>query len=172
ALIMSFPNAQGVFERFSIMEAPLFHPDLAAKYPNIKSYAGQGIDNPASTIRFSISRKHGFHGMVLSGSESTFFIDPYNLETNSYSVYARKDLNGRGSDFECLTEENIDLSSLKEDGVYETQRTNDKKLRKYRLALSCNAEYGNLFAGSGTDAQKKGNILSQMNITMTRVNGV
>src|SRR5690606_12469598 len=34
ALIMSFPNAQGVFERFSIMEAPLFHPDLAAKYPN------------------------------------------------------------------------------------------------------------------------------------------
>ena len=54
----------------------------------------------------------------------------------------------------------------------EEVRTNDKKLRKYRLALSCNAEYGNLFAGSGTDAQKKANILAQMNITMTRVNGV
>ncbi len=172
ALIMSFPNASGVLERFSIMEAPLFHPELAAKYPLIKSYAGQGIDDPSSTIRFSVSRKHGFHGMVLSGSESSYFIDPYNVDDNSYSVYARKDLPGRSSDFQCLTEENIDLSSLKEDGVFETQRTNDKKLRKYKLALSCNAEYGNLFAGSGSDAQKKANILSQMNITMTRVNGV
>lgn len=171
ALIMAFPNAQGIMERFSIIEAPLFHPDLAKKYPNIRSYAGQGIDNPASTIRFSVSRKYGFHGMVLSGAESTFFIDPFDLQNNSYSVYARKDL-GRSADFQCLTEENVDLSSLKNEGISEVQKTNDKKLRKYRLALSCNAEYGNLFAGSGSDAQKKSNILSQMNITMTRVNGV
>ncbi len=172
ALIMSFPNARGVLERFSVMEAPLFHSDLAAKYPLIRSYAGQGIDNPASTIRFSVSKNHGFHGMVLSGTEGSYFIDPYNLQDNTYSVYARKDLAGREADFQCLTEEDIDLSSLTEEGVFETQSTNDKKLRKYRLALSCNAEYGNLFAGTGSDAQKKGNILSQMNITMTRVNGV
>src|SRR5690606_36468786 len=76
ALIMSFPNAQGVLEKFSIMEAPLLHPALAAKYPLIKSYAGQGIDNPASTIRFSVSKKYVFHGMVLSSSESSYFIDP------------------------------------------------------------------------------------------------
>lgn len=171
-LIMSFPNADGVMEKFSIIEAPFLHPKLQEKYRFIRSYAGQGIDNPSSTIRFSISKKYGFHGMIISGSNNTFFIDPYNLEESNYSVYARKDLAGRAADFECLTEENIDLSSLKDEAIFETQRTNDKKLRKYRLALSCNAEYGNLFAGSGTDAQKKANVISQMNITMTRVNGI
>ena len=172
ALIMSFPNAEGNFERFSIMEAPLLPKQLQEKYRFIRSYAGQGVDDPTSTIRFSISKKYGFHGMVLSGANNTYFIDPYNIADNSFSVYARKDLEGRSSDFVCLTEENIDLSSLSDEETFQTQATNDKKLRKYRLALSCNAEYGNLFAGSGTDAQKKANILSQMNITMTRVNGI
>src|SRR5688500_15897534 len=64
-LVISFPTPLGDLERFKIMEAPVLHPDLAAKYPNIKSYAGQGIDDPTATIRFSISDQSGFHGMVL-----------------------------------------------------------------------------------------------------------
>ena len=40
------------------------------------------------------------------------------------------------------------------------------------MALSCNAEYGNLFAGTGTLTQQKANIQAQMVISMNRVNGV
>jgi hypothetical protein len=156
------------------MEAPVLHPDLGAKYPGIKSYAGQGIDDPTSTIRFSISNQTGLHGMVSSGNKSMYYIDPYTSDKKTYAIYSRESITSRSEDFSCLTiEDNASGRMSSQNESYAVAATNDKKLRKYRLALSCNAEYGNIFAGSsGTDAQKKANILAQMNVTMTRVNGV
>lgn len=167
-LMVSFPNAEGNFENFNVVEASILHPELAAKYPGIKSYAGSSKEDPTATIRFSVSQA-GFHGMVLSSQKGAYYIDPYTADKKSYMVYARKDLGGSQQPFECLTPEDNDLPSMSDERI---MNTNDKKLRRYRLALSCNAEYGNIFAGSGTDAQKKSNILAQMNITMTRVNGI
>lgn len=169
-LEMSFPTPDGNLQRFRVIEASVLHPDLAARYPGIKSYAGQGIDDPAATIRFSVSNQMGFHGMILTSTKKSYFIDPFSTDRTVYSVYNRSDFANRDSDFQCFTDESSRSSSSGRQGT--AARTNDKKLRKYRLALSCNAEYGNIFAGSGTDAQKKANILAQMNVTMTRVNGV
>ena len=169
-VIMTFPAPDGSMQQFIVKEASVLHPDLAAKYPGIKSYAGQGVEDPTATIRFSVSEQQGFHGMVLSAEKHTWYIDPYSTDRKVYSVYSRASMN-RISDFECFTE-NAEREDA--DGRVNSSagRTNDRKLRKYRLALSCNAEYGNIFDGSGTDAQKKANILAQMNVTMTRVNGI
>ncbi|UII32742.1 M12 family metallo-peptidase [Fulvivirga ulvae] len=169
AQVIFFPNADGKMEKFNVVEAPTLHPDLAKKYPGIKSYAGQGIDNPASTIRFSISDQRGFHGLLMT-SEGMVYIDPVSSDKSTYTVYKRKDLTRDEKDFQCTMDENIGRAG--KGNNISTLKTNDQKLRKYRLALSCNAEYGNIFAGSGTDAEKKANILAQMNITMTRVNGI
>ena len=54
-VIVSFPNAEGQLENFSILESSNMDSELAAKYPEIKSYVGQGIENPTSTIFFSLS---------------------------------------------------------------------------------------------------------------------
>jgi hypothetical protein len=170
-VVMGFPTPEGKIQRFKVIEASVLHPDLEAKYPGIKSYAGQGIDDPTATIRFSVSSQMGFHGMVLSSNRSSFYIDPVSTDRKVYTVYNRSSLTERTSDFQCFTEEGSRGTGTGREST--AGRTNDKKLRKYRLALSCTAEYGNIFAGStGTDAQKKANILAQMNITMTRVNGV
>jgi hypothetical protein len=173
-LVIMFPTPEGVFERFKVMEAPVLHPDLGAKYPGIKSYAGQGIDDPTSTIRFSVSDQTGLHGMVSSGKKSLYYIDPYTSDKKTYTIYSRESITKTSEDFSCLTiEDDVAGKKSSTSMVNSIAATNDKKLRKYRLALSCNAEYGNIFAGtSGTDAQKKANILAQMNVTMTRVNGV
>jgi len=169
-LIVTFPTPDGTLENFRITEASVLHPDLAKKYPGIASYAGQGIDDPTATLRFSVSNQLGFHGMVLSSSKHTYYIDPYSADRTKYSVYRRESLTSTEI-FRCLTPDGDGNAEGRRSDA--TGRTNDKKLRKYRLALSCNAEYGNIFAGStGTDAQKKANILAQMNVTMTRVNGV
>ena len=66
-------------ERFQIFEAPVLHPDLAARYPGIKSYAGQGIDDPVAVIRFSVSPL-GIQTMRLSASEKAVFIEPISGE--------------------------------------------------------------------------------------------
>jgi hypothetical protein len=39
-------------------------PELAAKYPEIKSYVGQGIENPNSTLYFSLSPL-GLYSMMI-----------------------------------------------------------------------------------------------------------
>src|SRR5688572_13133650 len=72
--IITIPNENGQLERFRVVEAPVMHPLLAAKYPGINSYAGQGIDDPSATIRFDVSPA-GFHGMILSSTRKTIYID-------------------------------------------------------------------------------------------------
>jgi hypothetical protein len=59
-----FPVTNGQFENFRIQESSNMAPELAANYPEIKSYIGIGIDNPTSTLYFSISPL-GFKSMQL-----------------------------------------------------------------------------------------------------------
>src|SRR5687767_12599051 len=104
-LIVSFPDPQGTLKRYRVVEASVLHPDLAAKYPGIKSYAGQGLDEPAATIRFSVSNQTGFHGMVLSSDhDHQYYIDPYTEDRSLYTVYRRSDVT-RETSFTCHTEE-------------------------------------------------------------------
>lgn len=173
-VIIELPNAKGELEHFRVMETPIMEAALAAKYSMIKSYAAQGVEDPTAVARFSVTQL-GLHSMTLSSEESTVFIDPYTEDRQNYIVYNKAALHKAFSDFSCLTDDGIKLPSLTEGriGSAETAlNTDDKKLRTYRLAQSCTAEYGNIFAGTGTDAQKRANIQAQMAITMTRVNGV
>ena len=86
-LEFSIPKPDGTMGRFSIVEAPVMHPDLAAKYPEIKTYRGQGIDNPAETIRFDVTPQ-GFHAQVLS-PDGAYYVDPYyHLDTSVYVSYS------------------------------------------------------------------------------------
>ncbi|WP_338375861.1 reprolysin-like metallopeptidase [uncultured Flavobacterium sp.] len=168
------PNADGKIERYHVMETPIMEQELADKFPMIKSYAAQGVDDPTAIARFSVTQ-FGLHSMTFSSGKSTVFIDPYTENAQNYIVYKRSDLERGSPDFECLTEEDVHLPSLETDRnahPINTLNTDDSTLRTYRLAQSCTAEYGNIFAGTGTTAQQKANIQAQMAITMTRVNGV
>ncbi|WP_396157773.1 reprolysin-like metallopeptidase [Flavobacterium sp.] len=173
-LIIELPNSEGQLNHFRVVETPCMEEALAIKYPMIKSYAAQGIEDPTAVARFSVTQL-GLHSMTLSGEKRTVFIEPYTEDRNTYIVYSKKSLVKNGNDFTCLTEQGINLPSLDGEQNKNTNailNVNDSKLRTYRLALSCTAEYGNIFAGNGTDAERKANIQAQMAITMTRVNGV
>lgn len=171
--LITLPNSDGKIERFYVMETPIMEKALADKYPMIKSYAAQGVDNPKSVARFSVTQ-FGLHNMTFSAGKSADFTDPYTEDRTNYIVYKKSALAGGHQNFECLTAEEVHLPSLEAESFSENEtfNTNDSKLRTYRLALSCNGQYGAIFDGTGTDAQKKANIQAQMAITMTRVNGV
>lgn len=72
--IIRLPMPDGSYESFRVVESPVMEPALMKKYPEIKTYSGQGIEDPAATVRFEWTPK-GFHAMVLS-PKSTVFIDP------------------------------------------------------------------------------------------------
>ena len=171
SLIIEFPNSNGVFEKFSVYESSIMAPELEAKFPMIKTYAAQGIDDPTATMRFSVTQ-FGLHTMSLSGKKSTVFIDPYTTDLKTCIVYNRASLGADPQEFTCLTDQEVSLPSIQKlngNGDMSVQNINDQKLRTYRLAQSCTAEYGNIFAGT---SNQKANIQAQMAITMNRVNGV
>ncbi|WP_375238392.1 reprolysin-like metallopeptidase [Aurantibacter sp.] len=170
-LIIDFPNSNGVLERFRIAEAPIMEAGLAVKFPMIKTYKATGIDDPTATMRFSITQ-FGLNTIKLSGKYSSTYIDPYTANNSAYMVYDRVALGQDTQQFECLTEDGIRLKSLENDTSSFRADINDRVLRTFRLAQTCNGEYGAIFDGTGTDAQKKANIQAQMAITVNRVNEV
>lgn len=171
-VILPFPDSEGKMEHFRIFEAPVMHPDLAAKFPDNKSYVGQGIENPTSIIRFSITL-FGMHAMVLAADEGTFYIDPYSADGNYYTIYARKGLTTPNA-FQCLTDESQAVLRPED---FVAQPTDNGIRRTYRTVLACTVEYSDFHvqaAGvqSGTVAQKKAAVLAAMTVTITRVNAM
>jgi len=61
--VVYFPDENGKSIAFEVSESSVFAPELAAKYPNIKSYKGNAVGNSKDKIRFSVSHK-GFQGMM------------------------------------------------------------------------------------------------------------
>lgn len=165
--IITVPNAEGQPERYRVVEAPVMDPALAARYPEIKSYAGTGIDAPGSTIRFDISPR-GFYGMILSADRPTIYIDPIDREDKYYVVFARNNA-PRTNLFECMTN-----ATPWEAGPSTRRTADDGRLRTYRLALACTGEYSQFFLNGTetTDAQRKAKVLAAMNTLMVRTNGI
>ena len=108
ATVLTVPTPDGRYERFAIVEAPVMHEDLAAQVPGIKTYRGQGIDQPAATIRLDYTL-HGFHAQVLS-PDGQYYVDPYfHLQTDLYMSYYKQDaiMNPANADYsELLLDEN------------------------------------------------------------------
>lgn len=171
-IILKLPTPNGI-QRFSIIERSVFSDELAAKYPGIKSYVGIGIDDPTARARFSKSQE-GFHAMISSGNYPMFLIDPYTKDKKTSIAYSKNTKSK--TNFECLVDENI--KTIQKRKVQKLTNANDGKLRTYRLALIGTAEYSQFhltnqsISASATDAEKKAAVLSAMNTTMTRVNGI
>jgi len=164
-IIVSFPNAEGNMENFKIRENSNFDPQLAAKYPDIKSYVGEGLENPASTVYFSISPL-GLSSMEIYGDKSAVFIEPYTKDLSTYIVYKKSDKKDNLNKFECTVLDVAQKGASASGDMAARPNADDAKLRTFRLALSCTGEYTAYFGGT------KANALAAMNNTMTRVNGV
>lgn len=157
-----FPAANGSLKPFKVFEAPVLDKTLSEKYPNIKSYAGQGIEDKTEHIRFSISHL-GLKNMLFSATNGFEFTEPYSADLNQYYVYQRKDRHRDEFHFECTLED-----ALHPKAVDHATKDNadDGTLRTFRLAASTTGEYADYFGGTVADA------LAAINTSMTRVNGI
>ena len=162
SIILSLPNADGTMEQFRIFENSNMEPELAARYPEIKSYIGIGINNPTASAYISTSPL-GFKSMVLNPGKPAVFIEPFSEDLQTYSVYTKADKKTAFSKFECSVLERV-TPSLETANL--RPNADDGSLRTFRLAMSVTGEYTTYFGGTKAQA------LAAINNTMTRVNGV
>ncbi|MBP6557724.1 MAG: T9SS type A sorting domain-containing protein [Flavobacterium sp.] len=159
---LSIPNENGVLERFKVYQNSVLDPALAARYPEIKSYIGIGIDNPTSTSYFSVTPL-GFKSMTLNADKAAVFIEPISQDLTTYTVYKKADKKQSLSVFECSV---VDDIAPQIDGTNLRPNADDSMLRTFRLAMSCTGEYTAYFGGT------KALALAAINNSITRCNGV
>jgi hypothetical protein len=152
-VILELPTPEGKIVRFRIEESPVLAPAVAARFPNWKTFSGQGIDDPTAIARFDWSDS-GFHGLVM-GLEGTFLIDPYQADDrSSYVVYNKNDFGKSRDSYHCKLDEVVsgsDRSKPFPKTGRQSDFSNGANLRTYNLAIATTGEYTQFF-GSQTSA--------------------
>ena len=77
AVALELPYPDGTLHRFAITRVPVLAPALAARYPEIQTYAGRGLDEPTATVRLETAPA-GLHAQVLTpgGEALALALDP------------------------------------------------------------------------------------------------
>ena len=145
ATIITLPLPGSGFARFSIEESSVMEPGLATRFPEIKSYRGQGLDDPALSMRCNFS-PHGFYATVLAG-ERTISIQPANPTgaTDLYVSFA----SGAAQEgtAQCLTQEIHKFSDPAAQSNLVKTLAVGSTLRNYRIAIAATWEYCNQYGG-------------------------
>ncbi|TCB98119.1 hypothetical protein E0H26_10860 [Micromonospora zingiberis] len=154
--VVSLPAPDGSFQRFELVKSPVMEPGLAAKHPEISTYAGTGLDDPTATIRADLTPL-GFHASIRS-AEGAWYIDPYyHRDQSLYASYFARDLEDRHGDFV----EREDVESAAHALHDEVTSALDEPvagplvtLRTYRLAFVTDPTYANYFGAENVTAAK------------------
>jgi hypothetical protein len=159
---LPLPLPDGTFGRFAIAESPIMEPGLAAQFPEIKTYSGQGVDDRTAVVRFDRTPA-GFHAMILSEA-GTVFIDPYSRgDAAHYISYFKHDYQLPAG--KTLEEQVID-NALPQRSALAPAAVSGASLRTYRLAVAATGEYTMFQGGTVLDA------IASIATTINRVDGV
>ena len=174
-LVLTLPRPDGTSARFALREAPIMEAPLAARYPQIKTYAGVGLDDATATVRLDLSPA-GFHAQVLGGAQS-FDIDPARpTDLRHYLSYYRQDVTPAAAGHapscgfvatpaqEQATAARV--AAWRGAGGGAAARLSGAQLRTYRLALTCTQDYA-LSRGNSTAS-----VLAAEVATINRVVGI
>jgi len=167
--IISIPGEDGKLETFNIYEASVFAPDLAEKYPDIKSYVGVSNTNSGTRLRMSVSPQ-GVQTMITYVDKPDVFMQPISKGSNHYVLYNRTSKRDKTNQFSCKTIDDINSAFSKNGNTSKMSinegGANNQKLQKFRIAISVTAEYTEYHGGTVAGA------LAAINATLSRVNEV
>jgi hypothetical protein len=168
--VMLIPMPGGGNAKFHVWESSIQEPGLEAKFPEIKTFSGQGIDDPFATVRFDYSPYFGFRAQILSSATGRIYIDHFRRNDPSYCISYFNIDNYRKSNFQCLvddTEYQNRIGSTNSTSSTMAGPCLGTTLRTYRLAVSCTGEYAAAVGGA-----QAGPTHAAIVTTTNRVDGV
>lgn len=159
---INLPLPDGTSQNFYLIESPVMHPNLAAKFPELKSYIGYSADDRFGTLRFSLS-PYGITA-IIKNSLGTSYIQNVDGAEGLHQCFARNDM-----DFESIYQMvpemscGYDPSQIEADEPYEHDHDHEhdhitasersinaevSELKVYEMALACTGEYGQAKGGT------------------------
>ena len=161
--LLYLPLCDGTFKQFTIRQSQTMAPELAAKFPEIKTYCGVSSDSAIGDIVRCELTADGFHAAIFRRDGKTAFVEP--TDGDEYVAYEKKQTQREeDSNPACLA------LKIRADHAHEahaaSERAGDCKVRNYRIAVACTGEYTAAHGGTVAGA------LAAVATTMNRVNGI
>ena len=163
APVISLPLPDGRSQRFRVEQVAVLAPALAARYPELRTYVAQGLDDPTATARLDVTPA-GFHAQILAPG-SVVYIDPAAPGSRTHLVFERRAMHL--PPFVCaVPAADADLADALRQPVQRAAAANGTTLRTYRLALACTGEYAAFHGGT------KASALAAIATSINRVSGI
>jgi hypothetical protein len=153
-VVVSLPAPTGELQRFALEASPVLEPELAAKHPEIKTYAGTGLDDKTATIRADLTPL-GFHASVRS-AHGAWYIDPvYERDDSLYASYFARDLGEDPNEGFVERDDETGASEASDEvAAAAVPEGPAVQLRTYRLALLSDPSYATFFGAANVTAAK------------------
>ncbi|HWQ93200.1 MAG TPA: zinc-dependent metalloprotease family protein, partial [Clostridia bacterium] len=157
---ITLPLPDGSLARFRFQEIEVLPPSLAQRFPQIRTFAGQGIDDPAASVRFECTPA-GVHAQIRSPAGAVYINPLESGRSQLHASFGKRDYLRKTGDFACHTA--APALSL-------TPRTSpepsETTLRTYRFACAATAEFTAYHGGTVELA------LAAIASTVNRINGI
>lgn len=156
-LLLTLPLADGSLHTFRVWESPIMAAELAAKFPEIKTYAGEDMEGLGLTLRMGLGSK-GFHAFVFEANGHAQLVTPFATGNQPYYMaYRQKDLPKSAENAEAKTLCGVNDVFLNDTYTHPehqhapaANRGNAEPvvLHKYRLAVTAQGEYTQYHGGT------------------------
>lgn len=168
APIIELPMPDGSTAKFHVWQSSVVEARLAAKYPEIITFAGRGITDAYATLRMDYNPYFGFSAQILTPNGNVY-IDPYIKGNTSFVMsYFTKD-SKRNEPFKCNVLE-VPGVLAKINTTLQAGPCRGTQLYAYRLALACTGEYATAVCKPLTATKPL--TLAAMITSVNRVDGV
>ncbi|GAA3989176.1 reprolysin-like metallopeptidase [Hymenobacter antarcticus] len=142
AVVLELPYPDGRLHRFAITHVPVLAPALAARYPEIQTYAGRGLDEPTATVRLETAPA-GLHAQVLGAGGEVVALAPDPAAPGRYHSQP-----GTPPAFSCQALPVPGFAARPQSGVGAAPPAPyGSQLRTLRLAMAATGEYTQSLGG-------------------------
>lgn len=169
---LNLPMPDGRTLTFQVFATDVMAPGLAARYPQIRSFAGVADSDPTITARFDLGPR-GLHGQVFT-PQGEIYIDPQGRgDVRRHQSYYTRDLPPRARVRDAVLRDRASQSGRRSAPAVQVgpMHVHPGGLRTYRLAIATTGEYA-AFQDPDHMPPDKAIVLAELVALTNRVTGI